>query len=201
MIKTLSIIVLGCLLCSCTAVMSKLYGVKELEEFDEKEYQSFVDDVQKQLPSASFIISTTEQYEKQIHSGKDSTEMKNLGQPVQILYFDNKILRSYHINCYAKGGLLNINWNTDDRFSSFLPKSAVDCSKGDVSLERFAEIYPEIDTTSNKRYTILLFWTNMLRKISLSAATTVADNLKQHQQDSNCNIYFICSDKFFVEYQ
>lgn len=199
--KITSVLILGFILCSCSALLSKMYGVKKLKNFNTKEYQSFKEDVQKQLPSAVFIVSTSDLYKKNIQSGKDSIERHDLGQPVQILYFENHVLRSYHVNCYTKGSLSNLNWNTDNRFASFLPKSAVNCEKEVVSLKRYAEIYSEIDMASKKPYTILVFWTNMLRKISMSAITTMADNLKQHQQENNCNIYIINTDNFFIEHQ
>ncbi len=199
--KIILVLILCFILYGCSALLSKMYGVKNLKKFDSEEYQSFKEDVQKQLPSAVFIVSTSYQYKNQILLGKDSLEKHNLGQPVQILYFDNKVLRSHHINCYAKGSLSNLNWNTDNRFTSFLPQSAVDCEKKVVSLQRYAEIYPEIDMASNKQYTILVFCTNMLSKISMSAITTMADNLKQHQQESNCDIYIINTDNFFIEHQ
>ena len=175
--KTVLLFALVIILSSCSAIMSSMYGVKRIKRFDQQNYDNFIAKA-KEYTDFVAIVSTHDQYRQLINLGQDSVEKKDFGQPVQMLYFDNGILASYHINCYAKGGVSNINWNTDNRFSSFIPQTAVKHSIGDKKLSDYTKIYPELASSSDKPYTILIFWTNMLPKISLSAIKTVADNDK-----------------------
>lgn len=197
--KTVLLWALVVILSSCSAIMSSMYGVKRIKRFDQQNYDNFIAKA-KEYTDFVAIVSTHDQYRQLINLGKDSVEKKDFGQPVQMLYFENGILASYHINCYAKGGVSNINWNTDNRFSSFLPQTAVKHSIGDMKLSDYTKIYPELASSSDKPYTILIFWTNMLPKISLSAIKTVADNIKVNNKDSDCRIFLINTDNFFARY-
>src|SRR4030095_359290 len=54
-------------------------------------------------------------------------QIKNHYQPIQALYYDrNGQLVSFHINCYAGidvPGKDDLNWNQENAFATFLPKS------------------------------------------------------------------------------
>ena len=69
-----------------------------------------------------------------------------------------------------------------------------------MKLSDYTKIDPELVSSSDKPYTILIFWTNMLPKISLSAIKTVADNIKVNNKDSDCRIFLINTDNFFARY-
>ena len=113
--KTVLLWALVVILSSCSAIMSSMYGVKRIKRFDQQNYDNFIAKA-KEYTDFVAIVSTHDQYRQLINLGKDSVEKKDFGQPVQMLYFENGILASYHINCYAKGGVSNINWNKDNRF-------------------------------------------------------------------------------------
>lgn len=180
--------------------MSKLYGFETIKDFDEQKYLSFISDIKKQIDFTS-IVSDSSQYVNfflnEIKTN-DYLVRKHFFQPVQILYFENKKLKSFHINCFAKGKLTNINWNTDNRFSTFIPKSAIDIDTLGVTLENYNNIYKEINLNSDKKYTIIIFWTSVIKKISKSAIQTVIDNLNAFNKVSDTKIYLINTDKFFA---
>lgn len=180
----------------CSFILSNLYGVRQLEQFNQKDYESFL----TKLPacvSYTTLISSEEQYKQVIAIGKNESQQNDFGQPVQILYFESELLKSFHANCYAKGSFSNLNWNTDNRFSTFLPMTAIEYEEK-IHLDLYNKIFPEIQNPYEKKYVIIIFWSNMLRKVSLSAVETVVENIKQFDEIDNTVIYLINSDNFFV---
>lgn len=179
----------------CSFILSNLYGVKQLKQFNQKDYESFLAKLPESV-SYTTIISSEEQYKQVIAIGKNKSQQNDFGQPIQILYFESELLKSFHANCYAKGGISNLNWNTDKRFSTFLPMTAIEYEEK-IHLDLYKKIFPEIQNLHEKKYVVLIFWSNMLRKVSLSAVETIVENIKQFDEIDNTAIYLINSDKFF----
>lgn len=173
-----------------------MYGVQQLKDFNEKEYKDFISSL-KEKNNFFSIISDTNQYKNIIKLGRNPKEKNDFGQPVQILYFENNTIKSYHANCYVQGSLTNLNWNTDERFSAFIPKSAVPIDSLKINLNDYIKIYPNITSQKGEKYTVLIFWTLMLEKISNSAIETVFFNLKQFNKKSETSVILINSDKYF----
>lgn len=173
-----------------------MYGVKKLEGFNEKEYKSFITKLKDKNHFIS-IISDTAKYKRVINLGRTVKERNILGQPVQIIYFENNTLKSFHANCYAKGSLTNLNWNTEERFSTFLPKSAIKTDSIDITLEDYINIYPKIRNHENKKFTVLIFWTLMLEKVSKSAIETAFTNAEQYEKENEISFILINTDNFF----
>ena len=121
-----------------------------------------------------------------------------LPQLQQILYLKKDSLLSYHINCTAKGGLSNLNWNTDQRFETFPPATAVPITPQMQNLSKIRDIYRIND---DSEYLIVVFWTNMLPKISKSAIETVKTNLRENGAVKKAAIVLINTDKFYVMLQ
>lgn len=188
---TVAILVSG-----CSAVLRKMYGIRELKGFNEEEYDDFIAPLEKKY-NFSTIISDTIQYESVIELGTTFQEKNDFGQPVQVLYFENDVIKSFHPNCYAKGTLSNLNWNTEQRFSVFIPKTAAAVDSLKVNLQDYINIYPSIERLADKKYTILIFWTQMMSKISKSAIETVSNNLEEFEKEEESSIILINSDKFF----
>lgn len=174
-----------------------IYGFKDIKEFDSIAYEKFASKAQSQINCTS-IISTSEQFESFLNLAKDSIQRKNLYQPVQILYFEGNELKSYHINCYAQENIFKINWNKDNRFSTFPPKTAVDFSAYNIYLEKINAIFPEINNQTDKQFVIIIFWTNMLEKISYMALNTVIKNIEEYNKTNDCDLFIINTDKWYV---
>ena len=192
--KNIVKIFLACFLLESCALT---YGFKKIESFDEAGYNDFKNFAEKEL-SCTSIIGTYEQRYYLITLSNDSIERKNLSQPIQILYFCNESLISYHTNCYAKGSMFGINWNTENRFNAFPPATAIKNPDKCLSLSDLKKTYPQILPPKNDRpYTIVLFWTNMLHKISKSAFKTINQNIQDFGTQDSCNIYIINDDDFF----
>lgn len=188
------------ILCLAIAILltgcGLLYGYKPLKQFDQKDYDLMITSVLDQDYKISHIVSDYEQFDAYRTCIQDSLwQHQTAVQPVQILYFKKDLLRSYHINCTAKGGLSNLNWNTDQRFETFPPATAVLITSQMQNLSKIRDIYG-IDDDSE--YLIVVFWTNMLPKISKSAIETVKTNLRENGAVNKAGIVLVNTDKFYV---
>ena len=173
-----------------------LYGYKPLKQFDRNNYDQMITSVLDQDYKISHIVSDYEQFDAYRTCIQDSLwQHKTAVQPVQILYFKKDSLLSYHINCTAKGGFSNLNWNTDQRFETFPPVSAVPITPQMQNLSKIRDIYGIHD---DSEYLIVVFWTNMLPKISKSAIETVKSNLRENGAVNKAAIVLINTDKFYV---
>ncbi len=181
---------------SCSLLLSRMYGVNEIDSFDSDKHSVFVSKIKEHIYCQA-IVSDTSQYKKVINLGSDVKQKNNFGQPVQIIYFEKNKMKSFHVNCFAKGKLSNINWNTENRFSYFLPKSAINIETISVNLSDYSKIYPAINSKSKKDYTVIIFWTFLLEKISLSAIETVVDNINKYDKINDIDMYLINTDKYF----
>ena len=188
------------ILCLAIAILltgcGLLYGYKPLKQFDQKDYDLMITSVLDQDYKISHIVSDYEQFDAYRTYIQDSLwQHQTAVQPVQILYFKKDLLRSYHINCTAKGGLSNLNWNTDQRFETFPPVSAVPITPQMQNLSKIRDIYGIND---DSEYLIVVFWTNMLPKISKSAIETVKTNLRENGAVNKAGLVLVNTDKFYV---
>ena len=173
-----------------------LYDFKPIKQFDQKEYDKIITSVIDRDFKIKPIVSDYEQFDAYRTCIQDSLwQHQTAVQPIQILYFKKDSLLSYHINCTAKGGFSNLNWNTDQRFETFPPATAVLITPQMRNLSKIIDIYG-IDDDSE--YLIVVFWTNMLPKISKAAIETVKTNLRENGAVNKAGIVLVNTDKFYV---
>ncbi len=197
LLKISFIVLILILFTGCSVLFSKMYGVNNnLEEFNSKKYNEFILKVKEKVNCVA-IVSDKGQYQQVINLGNDKNQKNNLGQPVQIIYFEKNKIKSFHANCFAKGNLRNLDWNTENRFSSFLPKSAINTDIFSIELKDYNNIYPKVNIDLAKDYTIIIFWTFLIDRISYSAIETVIENLNKHNKINDVNLYLINTDKYF----
>ena len=120
-----------------------------------------------------------------------------LYQPIQILYFEKDKLVSWHVNCTAPSHGFNLNWNYDQRFETFPPISPLNCDSINITLRQYKGVYPEI--SGNKDFTVLIFWTNVLAKVSQSAIKTTFENINKFHKNNLCDVFLINDDNFLIE--
>ena len=193
-----ALVLIFILICStgCAKLLSTMYGIKELEGFNKEDYDNFLSSLNLPVQPYS-LVSDTAQYNRVIDLGRTPAIGNSLGQPVQIIYFEGNEVLSFHANCFAAGSLSNLNWNTDNRFESFPPKSAIGTDTLGIGLQEYSMIYPDIASFSGKKYTVLVFWTLMMEKISRSAIITVTDNLSRFGKENETAVILINTDKYF----
>ena len=197
--KRICIVLLAALLFSgCEKTMSVLYGVRNIDKFEQERCDDFAASVVRESISLSALVSDSLQFVAYWNLFADTLWKRTAVQPVQILYFMGDTLVSYHVNCYAKGGMASLDWNTDNRFGQFPPQSAVPLTTLQLSFPQIAELY---GLEAKKDLKIVVFWTNMLAKISKSAVNAALDNVEKHGQDKKCEVFIINTDKFFINAQ
>ena len=193
----LILLILTLIFSSCSVILSKMYGIKMIKQFNEQNYLSFISKIREEI-DFSDIVSDSIQYTNVMNIVKNVKYKQYFGQPVQILFFEKNKIKSFHVNCSAKGKLTNLNWNTEDRFLTFPPKSAINIDSLYIELEDYNKIYKGINLNSNKNYTVIIFWTFLLEKISYSAIQTVIENINNFDKLYDTNIYLINTDKYFA---
>jgi len=181
---------------SCSYILSSFYGVKQLKKFDEEKYYSFLNNIDSSQINFYKIVSDSIKFNNIINLGRNNQQKNDFGQPVQILYFHNDELVSFHANCYAEGGLRKINWNTSNRFNFFPPKSAVPIDSLLTNYFDYKNIYPQL---KHNKYNIIIFWTLMLEKISKDAIETTIDNVIAFEKKDSTAVHLINIDKYYIK--
>lgn len=179
---------------SCNKMLSDLYGVREINVFDESEVEAFHQKIEH--PTINLILDSIDFYEL---SKIETNELRtnDLTQPIQILYFEENKLSSFHANCYAKAKLNGfLDWNTNNRFDTFIPQSAINPANFEIEWNHYSKKIPKLN--SDKKYKVLILWTLMLEKQSNEAINTVTQNLNKFNKQDSINLYLINIDKAFI---
>ena len=179
-------------LASCNTLMPMLFGLQEIHGYDAEQCEKFYKKLPKDFEFTP-LVCNEEQFRQVSNLGADSMQMKDLYQPLKIMYFHGDTLVSYHINCYCPPTLgFNLNWNFNHQFDEFPPATTVPLEGYTVTRAKMQSIFPEIKGDSD--CTVLVFWTNMLNKISRSEIKTVFKNLKKFGHLDDAEIYLINED-------
>jgi len=196
--KIIFLVIISLSITSCTFIFSKLYGVKEISGFNQREYRKFINSVKDSTITMYDIAIDSSDFTRFFKYETSPHKRKIFSQPIQILYFNkSKKLISFHANCFAKGKLTNLDWNTDLRFNTFPPLSAVAADSIPTNLNKYRSILETINFTDNKKYVIIIFWTRMLEKVSKTAILTVINNLKKFNKVNDSVIILVNTDDFF----
>lgn len=179
----------------CNTLMPMLFGLQEIHGYNAEQCEKFY----RKLPNDfafTPLVCNEEQFRQVSNLGADSMQMKDLYQPLKIMYFHGDTLVSYHINCYCSPTLgFNLNWNFNHQFDEFPAATTVPLEDYTVTRAKMQSVFPEIKGDSD--YTVLVFWTNMLHKISKSEIKTVYKNLKKHGPSTGSGmveVYLINND-------
>ena len=175
-----------------------MYGIHELKGFDREKCEKFISDIDWKGLNHNSVFADSSSFRCASRIPSSSSGMrKSFGQPVQIMYFRNDSLISFHVNCLARGGLFNLNWNTGNRFASFPPQSAASLDSVTISYRDLVQCYPELNQYKSGKYNVVIVWTLMLEKISRSAIKTVISNTIRFEEGQNVSICLINADKCF----
>ena len=195
-------IIVGILLSSllltagCSLIVKTAFGIDEIKEYRDTDVQSFLVESQRKV-SCRQIVASIGQQDSLIRLDLDSTMMQHRGQPVQILYFDGDSLLFYHINCYTQSGLFQFNWNNYHSFDHFPPSPTVVVphNKESMTLSNYTRLLPSLKPF--RRYTVLILWSNVTRKVSAKAVDAVATNI---QGRNDCSLWLVNTDLWWANY-
>jgi hypothetical protein len=176
----------------CNALMPVLFGLREIHGYDAEQCEKFYKKLPKDFEFTP-LVCNEKQFMQVSELGADSMQMKNLYQPLKIMYFHGEELVSFHINCYCPPTLtFNLNWNYNHQFDQFPPATTVPLDGMTVTRSQMQTIFPEIK--GEKDYTVLVFWTDLLHKVSRAEIKTVYRNLNKFNQLENAKVYLINND-------
>lgn len=199
--RIILIITLPLVLFGCSAILSKLYGIKTIHTFDQNKCEKFINTINfKNIAYYNYYIDSTA-FKFYCESSINKKHKKDLSQPIQIIYFENDNVTSFHANCYARGSLTNLNWNVNDRFNYFIPQSAIKTDSLGINFTKVKHCFNINNITTGNSIAICIIWTRMFEKISKSAMETVIKNLTDNNAESKVVIYLINNDKSFIENQ
>ena len=184
-------------LISCNTLTPMLFGFREIHGYDAEQCEKFY-----KKPPKDFVFTPLVCNEKQFMQvsslSADSMQMKNLYQPLKIMYFHGNELVSFHVNCYCPPTLgFNLNWNYNRQFDEFPPTTSVPLDGYTVKLSDMQAVFPEIK--GEKNYTVLVFWTNMLHKVSKGEVKTVYKNLRRFCHLNDVDVYLVNVDITMTE--
>ena len=192
LIKNIVLLAVFLTLSSCNTLAPMLFGFREINGYNAEQCEKFYKKLPKDFEFAP-LVCTEKQFMQVSELGADSMQMKNLYQPLKIMYFHGDSLVSFHVNCYCPPTLgFNLNWNYNHQFDEFPPATTVPLEGYTLTLKDLHDVFPEIK--GGKEYTVLVFWTNMLHKISKSEIKTVYNNLKKFGQLDEVDVYLINDD-------
>ena len=181
----------------CNTLMPLLFGLQEIDGYDAEQCAKFYKKLPKDF-AFTLLVCNDEQFFAVSNLGADSMQMKDLYQPLKIMYFHGDSLVSFHINCKCPPtALFNLNWNYWHQFDVFPPTTTVPLDDYTVTRSQIMNIFPEIKGDAD--YTVLVFWTNMLTKISRSEIKTVYKNLKKFGRLNDVDIYLVNDDITMTE--
>ena len=166
------ILLVSSLSAGCSSVVKAVFGIEEIKEYRADRVSSFFANSLILMP-CSQLVATVEQQDSLIRLDADSSMMQHRGLPVQILYFDGDSLIFYHISCYTQKGLFRADWNTHGSFGHFPPQpTVVPDPRGVMTLSAYARHLPGLKKDS--RYTVVVFWSSVLPRMSEKAAKSIA---------------------------
>lgn len=182
---------------SCKNSLNKLMGIELLEEFNPALYQETVDFFTSNYSNTIPILSPDSTFSKYTEEfGKFRTN--DLKQPIQILYFKQDSLISYHANCYVKSSWIgSLDWNYDGKLNSFIPLTSIPIQEN-KGLKYLVKNY-SLNAILNENV-IMFFWSNMLNCESKKAFNTIINNIKTSNLNQLPTIITINTDYTFIKY-
>lgn len=187
---------------SCSKIFMKLGRIEMFDSFDQTQYERRIKPMLAAYsgPKASFVLSDTAMW--YYITMYDSIPAQRSTQPIQLLYFKDKELVSYQLNCYAKGTPLGkLDWNYNNRFDTRIPKTAMDFSGDKIDLDQLLSTLnlPVADSIRSNKEVMVLFWTRMIWSQTYSLHDLMVRNAMQTGQKDLPAIIYVNTDKFFAQ--
>ena len=128
----------------CNTLMPMLFGFREINGYDAVQCEKFYKKLPKDFAFTP-LVCDEKQFWQVSELGADSMQMKDLYQPLKIMYFHGDSLVSLHINCYCPPTLgFNLNWNFKHQFDVFPPATTVPLEGYTVTRTQMQSVFPEI---------------------------------------------------------
>lgn len=185
---------------SCTALFSKIYGINNLQAFDQELYESTLEHILGDYSGSYYsVVSEQDAFVAYTSLLAPLIGDNNAKQPIQMLYFKDGKLQSFRANCHAKGGLTgHLNWNYNGDFDSFIPVSAVDLTTEPAILDSLMKTFA-IPHEKKSAITIVFLWNNIFKNLSVEAFHVIVDNMAKAKEADTCSIILVNTDKPYIK--
>ncbi|MGN5954261.1 hypothetical protein ACP6L2_06565 [Sphingobacterium lactis] len=187
---------------SCQSMLMRTMGIKSIKEFDQPLYAKNVEKLKKGFDSPLSSAILTDTASVRYMALVDSITVKDAYQPVQILYFKQGKLQSYHANCYAKGTITgNLDWTVLGRFDQYIPSSVKPTQHEKWNLQKLSNIMDLglSDQQASSNDVIVLIWTSAFMKQAMSAKDAIQENLKLAETSTPSPLIVLANnDHFFA---
>lgn len=177
----------------CKSIMYKVAGIEAIKEFDNNKVEQFEKNFKKLNPNIITKTISKEQFLTYVEGFGDLYK-NDLKQPLQIHYYTNDTLVSFHANCYAKASIGgSLDWNYDGKFDEFIPKTSAQIKENKGLNFILTEFSLPVTKTNS---TIIFFWSNLMPKQSMEAFKLIVENSKISTGKST--LITINTDQFFA---
>ncbi len=195
------------LLCfySCSNILTKAYGIKEQKEFNLVKTNKFIKKNNISLKNSFYVKEEYMDYMINKYQ-EDSILRKQSIQALQVIYFVNDTLVSYHINCNTGVTLLNLKWDRNDDFKTFIPHKQAK-TKIDTNF-LFSDLKNHLKQTDEKQESIInsqakvkivVFWCFLIERQSKRLIKLVKKNLFLNKNEK-IEIYFVNNDNLYIQH-
>jgi len=172
---------------SCGAII----GYKNVKVIDQSAISKFYNkldckDYDKLILDSTYLEKISDYF-------RDTLDFKNMIQPIRAHYFLSQNLSSSLINCYAPG-VLKLDWNTENRFNTFPPKSHYTFKKP-IYLSNM-EDFLGVNIRADSNLVVLIFWSRIFERKSADFINLIYNNLIQ--QKIRFKIILINDDALFI---
>jgi hypothetical protein len=184
----------------CNFFLKKFYGIKTLSQFNLEVCNKFIKSIDFKGISHHEIFIDTSNFKDFYELSLSENLKKYLKQPIQILYFKNDSLISFHANCLAKGTLRKLDWNINGRFDHFPPLTALTSDSINITWTQIKNSFRIDNNLVDSQYQVIVcfFWTTMLEAISKDAISLVVENIVKFHFESKTFILLVNNDKSFI---
>ncbi len=201
-LKTVTSFLLTCFLfSSCSFIAKELVGFRSCQVLSEKKHKRLLRKMGATYDHAFLIDTNYINYLNLEDTVYKRFQKKNHAQPIQALYFGHQPYpEAWFINCYAPG-IPNLNWNIDNAFGTFPPKSPVPLD----SLLSFQQLFgltiplagnPIPENSLATPYTVVIIWNRFIFRQSKRLNKYVQQNLKN--SGVPYRIFYINNDNIFA---
>lgn len=174
---------------NCRATLMKVTGINKVDSYSAAQLKKLTHEYGIDSP----VYALSNDYINYAKSFRDSSVLKNLTQPLQIIFFKDKKVQTHLINCTV-GGFPDLKWNRYHTIGS-LPFASFPVVENDLKIDSILNyIYPAPDLDLNKNICIV-FWNNWMGRQSKN----LIEYSKNPKIRENYQVLYVNNDNYFSD--
>lgn len=172
---------------SCDSILRKTVGINDVNEYSDKELMQLSRKYSIDTP----LYSLDKNYLNYVKSFSDSLTIKNLLQPLQIIFFSHNQVSAHLINCTV-GGYPNLKWNRFRTFDSIPDVNSPIITQKLKYDNLIKHINPKPKFSSGENICVV-FWSNFMGRQSKN----LISYSKEINVQRNYQVIYVNNDNFF----